>query len=188
MGGVVENADTPAHPRLARILGLGGSDDGRVLRSGWPTALPRRSAPTTFLSGCNMAFRTAVVREHRFDAARFGRYGLGEDLEFTHRLARAGHRLVIDDRARCWHHSAKPRADERWGRAEVVLPLLVLGADLSIPRWSLAAAALTLAHVGQPERFRGNLSGIAAVLARRAADVVDLEKGEPRPRRSPGVQ
>lgn len=80
----------------------------RVLPSGhltYPLA-PRGPTPCQWLSGCNMAYRREVFREHRFDE-RLLRGSFGEDWDFAHRLwRRHPGSLVLLPGARLVHKSS----------------------------------------------------------------------------------
>jgi hypothetical protein len=63
-----------------------------------------------FLSGCNMAYRRAVLDELRFDE-RLSGYALGEDLAFSYAVSRRW-RLVLTPAARLDHrHVGRGRPD-----------------------------------------------------------------------------
>lgn len=165
-GGVIINSPLPAAPLLKELIGVTGRPNGRVLRSGWSTALPRSDAPTQFLSGCNMAYLTAIVREERFDESFFEGYGLGEDLEFSYRLHRHRGSLRIVGSARLWHLSKAKVYGRPRGWLEVVKNPKVAGPRFSRPRFAVAALALAASNIvkGDPARGAGNLQGILWVL------------------------
>jgi GT2 family glycosyltransferase len=56
------------------------------------------------LSGCNMSFRRAIVKEFRFDEKLHG-YALGEDIEFSRRVA-ARYKLFFVPGARLTHNES----------------------------------------------------------------------------------
>ncbi len=164
-GGVVENEPGPRHPRLSRLAFLGGCRSGEVLRSGWPTSLPLADADAAFLSGCNMTFRTDLVRRERFNEEAFLEYGLAEDLEFSHRIRRGGRGLRILGSARLSHLSGGKVLDWRWGRQEVRVRPMIAGESFSMWRFTVAALTLCTVNVlhGRLGRARGNLAGWVAV-------------------------
>lgn len=57
-----------------------------------------------WLSGCNMAYRREVFEHELFDEF-FETYGLGEDLEFSYRVAKRG-KLAFVPQARLVHHES----------------------------------------------------------------------------------
>jgi glycosyltransferase involved in cell wall biosynthesis len=77
-----------------------------VKRSGCVTydPTPRVPRPVTCLVGCNMSFRRVVFARFRFDEWYDG-YGLGEDADFSYRVARRW-RLVQTPYARCLHRQS----------------------------------------------------------------------------------
>jgi GT2 family glycosyltransferase len=77
--------------------GRGVRRSGFVVYDPWPRAVQ----PVTSLVGCNMSYRTEVVRRFRFDEW-FDGYGLFEDQDFSWRVGRT-HRLVQTPHARLEH-------------------------------------------------------------------------------------
>lgn len=153
---------------LRGVLMVPGRLTGRVYRSGWSSQTPKgRSRDVDHLIGCNMAFRTAKISDHRF-ADHFRGYALGEDLEFTHRLREEGHRLTVVGDARLWHLTDDPRHDYAWGYREVVIRPIVGGRCFSRPAFVVSALVFAAVNARRnPERARGNLLGIADVLRNR---------------------
>jgi GT2 family glycosyltransferase len=145
-----------------------GRKTGRVYRSGWSSQLPiRRTAPVDHLIGCNMAYRTDVLRGYRFNP-EFQGYALGEDLELSHRLVLDGHRLLCVGSAHIWHISGRARHDRAWGYREMVIRPIVAGSRFSRLAFLPASVAFVFTNaIRNPERARGNLMGIADVLRRR---------------------
>jgi GT2 family glycosyltransferase len=177
-GGSVDDEHVYEARWLRSALGVPGRATGRVHRSGWSAPLPRgRTATVEHLIGCNMTFRTEVLRRTPFDEAFLG-YALGEDLDLSHRLHLSGHRLVALGDARLWHLTALPRHDRAWGYREVAIRPIVAGRRFNRLRFALAA--LTFAAVGavrNPERARGNLAALRDVLGGRVATRGDLTAG-----------
>lgn len=168
-GGIVVNQPGFRHPSIARALWAGGGDEGKVLSSGWATGLPVTDADTQFLSGCNMTYRTELVRQGRFDEVVFSGYGLGEDIEFSHRVFSNGHRLRIAGAARLRHFSDEKPTNEAWGRHEVLICPLVAGPAFSLLTFSVAALARCFSSLSSGERPRaiGNIKGLGEVWLHR---------------------
>ena len=119
VGGAQVPDPTPAEPwhrrAWTRLFLLESYGRGRVKRSGHVEYCLSPSAPVDveFLSGCNMSFRRAVLDRVRFDE-RLAGYALGEDIEMSHRVARAW-RLVLTPAARCDHRhvaGGRPARDD----------------------------------------------------------------------------
>jgi GT2 family glycosyltransferase len=168
VGGVVDNDHVYGHRRARALLGLPGAPTGKVLPTGYTAPLPTAAASVEHLIGCNMTFRTDVVRAYRFDTERFSGYALGEDAELTHRMFLNGCRLEVVPDAHLQHLSRPVRHDRQWGRRELaVRPHL---AHRRFSKWRFLVAALAvLAHsaVTNPARALGNLEGIIDVLTGR---------------------
>ena len=91
-------------------------------------------------------YRTELVQKHRF-SERFDGYVLGEDIDFSSRLAREGPILHVPD-VRCVHTSgpAQPQSSQRWhhrGRHEAYFRLRRLEPGVA------AAAAFTVSVIGE---------------------------------------
>jgi GT2 family glycosyltransferase len=176
-GGTVDDEHVYGLRRLRALLMVPGRETGQVYRSGWSSPLPRhRDAPVEHLIGCNMTYRTAVLRGYRFDE-RFQGYALGEDLELSHRLHRDGHRLRTVGAARLWHLSAPPRHDRTWGYREVAIRPLVAGPRFARPAFVVAALTFAaVAAIRNRDRARGNVAAIRDVLRGRVALHQTVEK------------
>jgi len=111
VGGAQVPDPTPRESRLRRAVCrtflLESYGDGRLKRSGRPSYLlsPTEECAVEFLSGCNMSYRREVLSELDFDERLCG-YALGEDLDFSYRVARRW-ALVATPAARCDHRQAK---------------------------------------------------------------------------------
>ena len=178
VAGVVDDDHDYELPRLRAVLGLTGTRTGKVYRSGWSSQLPHHDADVEHLIGCNMTFRTSVLQRYRFDTDTFSGYGLGEDLELTHRLHLDGHRLRVAGDARLWHLTTIPRHDRTWGRREIAIRPVVARRRFSRARF-LGAALVLLAHnalTGDRDRAKGNLEAIRGVLRGGATDDASMQK------------
>ena len=167
-GGSIDDDHDYELPSLRGLLMIPGRTTGRVYRSGWSSQSPRAETRTVeHLIGCNMAYRTEVLRRYRFHED-FRGYALGEDLEFSHRLHRDGHRLTSVGDARLWHLTSVPRHDRAWGYRETVIRPVVAGERFN--RLAFLVSALAFAGVNairNRERAAGNVSGIRDVLRGR---------------------
>jgi GT2 family glycosyltransferase len=178
VGGVVDDDHRYELPAVRALLGLPGWRSGRVYRSGWSTSLPPHDADVEHLIGCNMSFRTEILRHYPFDTGTFAGYGLGEDLELTHRMHLDGHRLRVAGDARLWHLTALPAHDRTWGHKEVAIRPIVARRRFSRPRFAVAAMTL-LAHnavTGRRDRARGNADALRAVLRGDDPGTGDMQK------------
>ncbi len=123
VGGWILDREPPIWPNYFRyaidlcILNS-GTREGRVLPSGFcvdfgTTPFPiRQVQEVDFLPGGASSFRREVFREETFSES-FRGYGLGEDKEFSRRVARKW-RLVVQPEAQLWHHeSPAMRYDKR---------------------------------------------------------------------------
>ncbi len=68
----------------------------------YPYFPPFHPISSEWLSGCNMSYRVKFVKGEKFDE-NFILYGLGEDLEFSHRLFNKGAKLLMIPSARLKH-------------------------------------------------------------------------------------
>ena len=168
-GGSVDDDHPYGWQWLRAALMVPGRATGQVYPSGWSTQLPRggRSGPVQHLIGCNMVYRTEVLRRYRFDE-RFHGYGLGEDLEFSHRLHLDGHRLTCVGAARLWHVTAPANHDRAWGYREMVIRPMVAGRRFRRSAFLVAALTFLTTNLARNrERAAGNWLGIGDVLRGR---------------------
>jgi GT2 family glycosyltransferase len=167
-GGSIDDDHDYGWQWLRAMLMLPGRKVGKVYRSGWSTQLPRsRNGRVEHLIGCNMAYRTDVLRRYRF-ADDFLGYALGEDLQLSHRLHLDGYRLVSVGDAHCWHLTTPLRHDRAWGYREIVIRPIVAGRRFN--RAAFVVTACTFAAVNalrNRPRAAGNVDGILDVLRRR---------------------
>jgi GT2 family glycosyltransferase len=166
VGGVICDGPVARRSVMMSLLGLSAFSEGRVLKSGWSSALPTSDAPVQYLSGCNMAFRREVLRSYSFDEDHFSGYSFGEDLEFTARISRAGHQLRVCGEAMLWHLSTPHQKDDEWGHHEAAIRKLTAGDDFNVVRFVMAICGLCGHHAltGEFGRARGNIRGAMAVL------------------------
>ncbi len=164
-GGTIDDDHDYELPRLRGLLMIPGRTTGRVYRSGWSSQSPRREdRDVDHLIGCNMVFRADVLSDQRFDD-RFLGYALGEDLEFSYRLRRAGHRLRSVGAAHLWHLTSAPRHDWDWGYREVAIRPVVVGPKFNRAAFLLSAVTFACVNVVRNrERARGNMAAIQDVL------------------------
>jgi GT2 family glycosyltransferase len=83
----------------------------REIRYSTNNAMPMMDAPGTadWLSGCCMAYRASVFGELQFDERlqRFGGYAMGEDVDFSHRVAlKFGEPLLVVPEGHVVHHNS----------------------------------------------------------------------------------
>lgn len=167
-GGSVDDDHDYGWKWLRGLLMVPGRTTGRVYRSGWSSQLPRQqSRRVEHLIGCNMAYRTSVLKKYRFNSDFLG-YALGEDLELSFRLSLDGHRLSSVSSARIWHITGLPRLDRAWGYREMAIrPIIARSRFNRIAFLVSAGTFLATNLVLNRERARGNLAGIRDVLLKR---------------------
>jgi GT2 family glycosyltransferase len=137
VGGLITNQ--PArHVRIWwRLALLDSKHSGVILRSGANIIVSSANEQmrVEWLSGCSMSFRSAIVRQLRFDEELPG-YALMEDVDFGFRAAQIGE-LVLEPKARLvhnvspvgrWGHPARQRAST-YRRGWFV--------EKNLPRWCL---------------------------------------------------
>jgi len=152
------------------------------LASGWNRyPLEPYAGEAQWLCSCCAAFRREVLRGRPFEEAleRFGGYAYAEDVLFSQRLWRRGHRLVLAARGWAFHdqeEGGRLESSGFWAARlyngfvlwrEAVYPSApwTFGAYL----WSAAGYALFLAATGLRDRAR--LAGLARGLGAIAADL-----------------
>lgn len=167
-GGSVDDDHEYGWQWLRALAMIPGRKSGKVYRSGWSTQLPRaRTTRVHHLIGCNMVYRTDVMRRYRFNDD-FQGYALGEDLEFSHRLHLDGHRLMSVGTARLWHITSLPKFDRAWGYREIVIRPITAGRRFSRAAFAVSSSVFLVTNlVRHPSRASGNWLGIRDVLRRR---------------------
>ncbi len=112
----------PLFGRISEIFLLNGPAQGRMLRSGFPTAITPRpeSLRTDWLYGGATLWRREVIAEYSYDEWYIG-HGFLEDVDYSYRVSRAYELWVVAD-ARCWHwpRPILRRQNARLGRQQVV--------------------------------------------------------------------
>lgn len=129
--------------------------------------------------GCNMAFRTSMMGQVRFDE-RLVLYGWLEDRDFAARVAKRGGRLVKCASARGVHMGVKSGrvAGERFGYSQIVNPFYMLRKGTmsagQVADHVFRNLVSNLVRALKPEpfidrqgRLRGNLIGLADILRGR---------------------
>ncbi len=177
-GGSIDDDHDYGWKWLRGLLMVPGRTTGRVYRSGWSSQLPRRrSRRVEHLIGCNMAYRTSVLRKYRFNSDFLG-YALGEDLELSFRLTLDGHRLSSVGGARIWHITGLPRLDRAWGYREMAIRPIVVKSRFNRVAFLVSAGMFLATNlVRNRERARGNIAGIRDVLVgRQPRDLQTLTK------------
>jgi len=103
VGGCVTNMPRRTFSRPERFFLIGSNTPGSVLSSGncAPTWSITARRYVDWLEGCSMSFRREVFVEHSFDPNLSG-YAMGEDVEFSYRIAQSWKLLSIPD-ARLLH-------------------------------------------------------------------------------------
>ncbi|MEM9038297.1 MAG: glycosyltransferase family 2 protein [Actinomycetota bacterium] len=178
-GGSIDDDHIYGFRRLRALVMIPGVKSGRVYRSGWSSQTPfAETREIDHLIGCNMAYRTSVMTQYRFDDD-FRGYALGEDLDFSHRLRLDGHRILSVGTARLWHLTGDARHDRAWGYREMVIRPIVAGEKFNRAAFLVSATTFLLTNsIKNRERARGNLAGIADVMRRRKPrDIQTLQKG-----------
>ena len=180
-GGSIDDDHVYGWRPLRALAMIPGRATGRVYPSGWSTQLPRRSSRSVeHLIGCNMAYRTSILRRYRFNSEFLG-YALGEDLEMSHRLHLDGHRMVSVGTAHIWHITGPANLDRAWGYREVAIRPIVTGRRFKRPAFLVSALTfLATNSLRNRERAAGNLTAIGDVLRRRPPrDLQTLRKENP---------
>ncbi len=167
-GGSIDDDHDYGWRWLRGLLMVPGRTTGRVYRSGWSSQIPRRQTRRVdHLIGCNMAYRTTVLRQYRFNSDFLG-YALGEDLELSHRLTLDGHRLSSIGNAHIWHITGLPRLDRAWGYREMVIRPIVGRSRFNRMAFLVSAGTFLATNlVRNRERALGNLLGIRDVVLKR---------------------
>ncbi|MGP1255674.1 MAG: glycosyltransferase family 2 protein [Kiloniellales bacterium] len=179
----------PVFGWLSRLFLLNGPQQGKLLRSGFPTSITPRSEtlPTQWLYGGATLWRRNVIRKFSYDEWYVG-HGFLEDVDYSHRVSRAYELRVVAD-ARCWHWP-KPIVASRnvsLGRQQVVNRIYFVR-----KLGGFSVAALTWALFGQCVRnvleslkdgssaglYRvwGNLLGLADIARGRTGSVEGIWK------------
>ncbi len=203
VGGLIANPKPKGMPHHLRyILDLlvmnRGVREGRVLPSGFCTDYnttwftPRTVRDVDFLDGGVSSFRASALVAEAFTAA-YRNWGLGEDKDFTYRLARKG-RVVLNPQARLHHFEATVmRPDKRsWGR-KFVLGRFLFFRDLvlrhpwewlffwyALAGYALIRFGITLlsGHRGEWDRMRGIFQAIGEIIRGQVPVLEKLEVGE----------
>lgn len=167
-GGSVDDDHEYGWQRVRALLMVPGKKSGRVYRSGWSTQLPfARTTDVQHLIGCNMVYRTQVMRRYRFND-EFQGYALGEDLDFSHRLHLDGHRLMSIGTARLWHITSLPKSDRAWGYREMVIRPIVAGRRFNKGAFLVSSSTFLLTNlIRNRDRASGNWLGIRDVVRGR---------------------
>ena len=73
-----------------------------------PAFMPTQPGSTDFLSGCDMAFRREIFRDHRFNEKlqRYAGYALWEDQQFSRQLFLEGRTLSVAEKGHVIHRTA----------------------------------------------------------------------------------
>ncbi|NJB67650.1 glycosyltransferase involved in cell wall biosynthesis [Desulfobaculum xiamenense] len=156
VGGIIDNPKPmrlPHHIRyLYDLVFLNrGLREGRVLPSGFCTDFGttwfpvRETREADFVDGGVSSFRREIFADMRF-TERYREFGLGEDKDFSIRVARR-YGLAVTPNARLLHHeSPKMRPDKRlWGRKFVLGRYLFFRDHVRTKWWSWLAFAWALA-------------------------------------------
>jgi len=177
-GGSIDDDHVYGGRWLRGLLMIPGRPTGQVYASGWSSQLPRSSSrQVEHLIGCNMAYRTSVLRNYRFNSEFLG-YALGEDLEFSHRLLLDGHRLASVGSARIWHITGLPRLDLAWGYREVAIRPIIAGRRFNRLAFLVSSSTFLVVNaLKNRDRARGNKMAIGDVLrGRPPRDLQTLRK------------
>lgn len=127
---------------LDRVFVVSGSQEGRVLPSGFSTDFGttgrelKEVTAVDFLPGGVSSYRKEVFDLFSF-SEKYSGYGMGEDKDFSYRVSRQ-YRLVVNPRARLYHHeSPKMRYDKTRETREIVMGRYNLFRDhLQTTPWS----------------------------------------------------
>ncbi|MBF0448480.1 MAG: glycosyltransferase family 2 protein [Magnetococcales bacterium] len=195
VGGVINNHKPLTVTRRLRhlfdVFFLASSfREGTVLASGFCTDYGTsgqqitQTQPVDFLPGGVSSFPRRIFEKHRF-SEKYKGYGLGEDKDFTFRVARDNNRLLITPHARLDHfHSGQMRYDKRrMGRESILARYLFFrdfldtGPRSRLPFW-YAISGYLLARIlililsgfrhGEAGRVAGMFGGVLEVLKGRA--------------------
>jgi GT2 family glycosyltransferase len=181
--GVIRTAPLAGRRRLAnayrtffRMNGIGRPRG--VKRSGFLTydPWPQSVQLVECLSGCNMSYRREVFHRFRFDEWYDG-YALGEDCDFSYRVARAW-RLVQTPHARLEHRMSPVARQRRPALVEMARVHHYYFVRKNLPptpltwlcwAWSELGELLALVKTGDPATIGGALRGYRRLLARPPA-------------------
>jgi len=195
VGGYVDHPQqyTPVRKALYRLLGI-TSDRYRIDWGGFnqgPSTHRADEQPADWLTGCNMSFRRSAIE----DVGRFDE-GLGsfwhEDVDATHRVAKAGWKVISSGRMAVKHYPStvnRPPLHKQMRERERLRVLFVWKVIGDRPLWKVryaarlvlqaAAMAVIGARKGDPRIafgvLRGGWEGYRGLDAARAAD--SMEKG-----------
>ncbi len=102
-GGLIANLPEHRPSLLRRLFLLDCRQDGKILPSGINVLVfsAAQPLPVDWLSGCSMSYRRSVFDRLSFDTRMTG-YSLGEDVDFSYRVAKIGH-LMVTPHARLAH-------------------------------------------------------------------------------------
>ena len=158
--------------RFHRLFGLDG-EDGSVLASGRNVRCPKPESPlfeVQWMSGLAMAFPADVLDGRTFDGRLVG-YSVGEDLDFTYRLHRDGHRLFISSRVMVSHSESEVNRESArqlaWLRT-VTYPIWLRENGLSTTRFWMSVLGECLLWLGRALRGKG---GYGAMLGLASASI-----------------
>jgi len=149
----------------------------RMQRSGIPLvgAWPAGVQLVDVLSGCNMSYRREVLAAIAFDEWYAG-YGLGEDMDFSYRVARRW-RLAQTPRARLVHNHSEVARDRRPTFIEMARVNHYYFVRKNLPpgpltwlcyAWSELGQLLAVVKTGDPASIAACWRGWRRVLAMRA--------------------
>lgn len=116
LGGIIRPRPSRGQVLLAKIFFQGPFKGERELlalqcrREGAPSP---DLIPVSYISGCNMSFRSSIFTDHRFDE-RLRKHALGEDMIFSY-LVSQHHRLYITPRAGVIHKGSNSAIDRLKG-------------------------------------------------------------------------
>lgn len=180
VGGARFNIIDEAHPHLVplkRIFGLDAPQRGKVLRSGFQTAICKtdETFEVDWLSGGATVWRRDVVETYEYDEW-FQGTGYLEDVDYSYRVGK-DHRLfvVADAEVRHLMHPVRKDRLEHLGRWEAVNRMYFTRKHPELSElfcyWGMIgttvlnlARSLVLLDDGYLLRAKGNLSGLTTLL------------------------
>lgn len=157
--------------------------NNKVMLSGWNIYTNHRNfGEVEWLGGCSMAYRKELFEKFSFneELQKFGGYAFGEDLEFSHRIARSKkkEKLLIIKKGYIIHHGASGGRFEKENKiASVIYNHFIIWRTAIFPYdslsvfvflWSLAGELLLFYSMGiikrDKIRLRGASIGLKAII------------------------
>jgi GT2 family glycosyltransferase len=182
----IMNNPMPKVMLLKQVFGIDSLTPGRVLSSGFPSAIPpqKERIETDWLFGGATIWRREVIAEFAYDEWFIGT-GFMEDIDYSFNV-RGRYRLVLVADARLTHYSHPVRPDRQYllGWWQVVNRMYFVhkyrhrGMSIAQAWWTTVGlivlnilAALWRRSIQHWNRARGNVAGLVSCLTGRSKQV-----------------